>query len=298
MLWPQVPEGSNSYIIESNPILLSCVTEELLPVLENIRQTLPGAPYRPFRVSIPATLDIRAGNTVQITDKNGVSFLSLVMSKEQVGQKDTLECTGSPRRDSAAAQHEMTEQEKTLQMQTSAQQYTNDLDRRLDQTGVFDRLTNSGSCQGLFMQDGQLYINASYIKSGIIDAELVQVINLISDKVVSKDQYGGKLEVLGGVLRLYQDDKTLIDMTTEYEGYPLLRMTMLSNGEIATRLEMGAEGIRVVDLTGFVPSVKFAVALDANGEPAITCKDALGQVVEKKLSWKDNTDGTFTLIGK
>lgn len=42
------------------------------------------------------------------------------------------------------------------------------LDGELDQTGVFNRLTNNGALPGLFMANGQLYINASYIYSGML----------------------------------------------------------------------------------------------------------------------------------
>ena len=51
---------------------------------------------------------------------------------------------------------------------TSGNQSTNDLDTALNQQGVFNRLTNNGALEGLYMEDGRLYINASYIKAGII----------------------------------------------------------------------------------------------------------------------------------
>lgn len=294
MLWPQVPEGANSYVIESNPILLSCVTEDLLPVLENIRQTLPVAPYRPFRVSIPATMDIHAGNSVQITDKNGVTFTSLVMSKEQVGQKDTLECTGNPRRDSATAQHEMTEQEKVLQMHTSAQQYTNDLDKQLDQTGVFDRLTNGGSCQGLFMQDGQLYINASYIKSGIIDAELVEVINLVAERLNSQSG-DAALEVSGAVLQMRNKGNKTFSVQNEFEGNPIMYMNaydesgLRGKGEYtACRVGLGGTGI----------ARKLELGVDvATNKPYLILGDT-EEDVPRYLEWKKNSDETYTLIGR
>lgn len=51
--------------------------------------------------------------------------------------------------------------------------YTDDsavttLDNSLDQSGVFNRLTNNGALQGIYMDGGQLYINATYIKSGTL----------------------------------------------------------------------------------------------------------------------------------
>jgi len=164
---------------------------------------------------------------------------------------------------------------------------------------VFNLLTENGALQGIYKgDDGQIYINASYLKSGNIDAAIVKVINLIAETVVSKDTTGGSMEILGGIFRLHQDKNILIEATTEYEGYPVFRMTRLEDSNLATRLEMGADGIQVVDLTGYVPTVKFAFDLDEDGDPAITCKDTSGNIVTKKIAWKTNSDGTFTLIGE
>ena len=44
----------------------------------------------------------------------------------------------------------------------------NELDSSLTMQNVFNRLTNNGQIQGLFMKDGQLYINAAYILTGIL----------------------------------------------------------------------------------------------------------------------------------
>jgi len=174
-VWPEVHADSNSYIIEWNPILLARVTDDLLPVLDTIKAQMPVEGYRPCKVSIPQTPDIHAGNTVQITDKNGVTFTTYVMTKTQAGQKDTLECVGSPRRPNTTSGSGKTEQEKTLESKNyadnAAEAAKNDLDKQLDQANIFDRLTNGGTCQGLFMLDGQLYINASYIKTGSIISE-------------------------------------------------------------------------------------------------------------------------------
>jgi len=50
---------------------------------------------------------------------------------------------------------------------------TNNLDASLNQTGVFNRLTNNGLVQGIYLENNQLYINGTYIKSGTIDAGLI-----------------------------------------------------------------------------------------------------------------------------
>lgn len=55
------------------------------------------------------------------------------------------------------------------------------LDNNLDQQGVFNRLTNNGQTQGIYLNNGLLYINASYIKTGIIDGDTVvaRLINIV-----------------------------------------------------------------------------------------------------------------------
>lgn len=49
----------------------------------------------------------------------------------------------------------------------------------LDQKKVFNLLTDNGRIKGLFTQDGQLFVNANYIKGGTIDASNVGIYNLM-----------------------------------------------------------------------------------------------------------------------
>jgi phage minor structural protein len=51
---------------------------------------------------------------------------------------------------------------------TSGNQSTDDLDDSLTQQEVFNRLTNNGQTQGIYLSNNRLYINASYIATGII----------------------------------------------------------------------------------------------------------------------------------
>ena len=47
------------------------------------------------------------------------------------------------------------------------------LDDSLTQREIFDRLTDNGAAQGLVLYDGQLYINASYVNTGMLNVERV-----------------------------------------------------------------------------------------------------------------------------
>lgn len=177
-LWPEAAEGANSYIITGNPILTSAVTEDLLPYLQVIKQELQGVTYTPCKVSIPANLNIRAGNTVQITDKNGVTITAYVMTKTQKGQRDTLECTGSPRRDSASSVNNKTDAQKTAELQNYASGAAKSAVNTQTQKEIFDKLTNGGEEQGIYLKDGKLYLNGTYMEIGTIKSSLIDTENL------------------------------------------------------------------------------------------------------------------------
>ena len=165
-LYPEAAEGANSYIISSNPVLFATITEDVFPVLENIKQVLVKVAYTPCRVTIPASMDLRAGHTVQITDKNGKTITAYVMTKTQKGQRDTLECTGSPRRDSAAAANNRSAEDLA---QTAAKNAF----AGLTHAQIFNKLTDGGKIQGIYVQDSKWYINAQYAKIINLKAESV-----------------------------------------------------------------------------------------------------------------------------
>ena len=57
---------------------------------------------------------------------------------------------------------------------TNANQSVDNLDESLDAEGTFNRLTDNGRMQGLYMTGGNLYMNASYIQSGTLNASLLK----------------------------------------------------------------------------------------------------------------------------
>lgn len=102
VVWPDEIGEKNTYIISGNYLLTTTDSGALLPLAQTLYAQLKDVTFTPCKVTIPAGMDIHAGHTVQITDRNGKTFTSYVMTKTQAGQRDTLECTGSPRRDSTS----------------------------------------------------------------------------------------------------------------------------------------------------------------------------------------------------
>ena len=62
------------------------------------------------------------------------------------------------------AQHAIEQQDAKSMAQGLLDNYDDDL----DQLKIFNRLTNNGTEQGIYMQDNKLYMNASYLAAGII----------------------------------------------------------------------------------------------------------------------------------
>lgn len=107
-VYPDTAEDLNTYTVTGNYLLTANVAESLAPVAENLYHQLKDAVYTPCRVEIPADLRIRAGHILSVTDANGRSVSMYVMTRTQKGQRDILECTGSPSRGSSAAVNNQT----------------------------------------------------------------------------------------------------------------------------------------------------------------------------------------------
>lgn len=56
--------------------------------------------------------------------------------------------------------------------ESAASSAVGDLDEELTQREIFNRLTNNGQTQGIYLSKGLLYVNAKYIKTGIISDAL------------------------------------------------------------------------------------------------------------------------------
>lgn len=79
---------------------------------------------------------------------------------------------------------------------TSGNQSTDNLDNSLTQREVFNRLTNNGQTQGVYLSNSELYINASYIATGTIsDATGKNYWNLSSGYLRTTSGYIGGLTI-------------------------------------------------------------------------------------------------------
>lgn len=100
--------GSNTYIIDGNLLLTTGSDTALRPIAQAIYNAIHTIRYTPCKVAVMASLGVRVGDIVPITDANGSTITTYIMTRTATGQRDTLESTGSARRDSVTAAHSNT----------------------------------------------------------------------------------------------------------------------------------------------------------------------------------------------
>lgn len=81
------------------------------------------------------------------------------------------------------------------------------LDSSLSPEEIFNRLTDNGTSQAIYRQDGNIYINASFIKSGFISSDLIKagVIRSTDYAVIEIDEIYPEATLYPAV-RLYPND--------------------------------------------------------------------------------------------
>lgn len=197
----------------------------------------------------------------------------------------------------------------------------------LDQETVFNLLTNNGQSKGIFKgDDGEIYINASYLASGIISSSDGKIqINLqggtepVFNTGISTNGLKVRGDSVGAATVFTLDAKTInvngIDLDTfrflvqDTDGNLLIAMNELFDkglqpvgaqfrlcNDARTRMidikAMGdASAIVLEDNTTETEAGRFGMGSDGASLLNVTI------INDKTVSWKDNGDGTFTLIG-
>lgn len=86
----------------------------------------------------------------------------------------------------------------------------------LTQEQIFNILTNNGQTQGIYLQDGKVYINGSYIKAGTITASMLKITDLyaIGAKLGGWTVNSTYLQSSKGEIKLYASGKIQIGHAT------------------------------------------------------------------------------------
>lgn len=209
---------------------------------------------------------------------------------------------------------------------TAAEVYANNgittYDTYLNQTKVFQKLTNNGAAQGIYMSGGQLYINANYIKTGTIDASLINVTNInasniktgiledasgntkwnlstgaLSSKKFSIDSTYFGLSEAGAITSIGTDGKKIVVDKGTITGYK-------SNNELSAKLEIGdgyfniANGVLAIQgVVGVSGSTSFVKGLSYTEESLGTLNPVTMYTLGGAINQCNVSGGSVSLSG-
>lgn len=137
-------------------------------ILPNIRTYINNFFYRPFSASVINAPYLWPMDDIQVADKTGY-WRRGILTNVNFGINSTTELKSkgeTAQTNSATAPSGVTKEQGFLIEQ--AYEVATNLDKSLDQEGIFNRLTNNGEAQGVYIIDGQVYVNMSYARSGTL----------------------------------------------------------------------------------------------------------------------------------
>ena len=103
--WPANSSGE-MYVVLGNPLLSTFSTEDLEPFVETLSNHLLNVSYSPAEAQIyseSATLPCAPGDVIQVQDRNGRAYTTLVFNLKRVGGLVTVRSTGNRSRASPTA---------------------------------------------------------------------------------------------------------------------------------------------------------------------------------------------------
>lgn len=200
-----------------------------------------------------------------------------------------------------AAQHAIEQQD--------ASDYANgilsDYDEQLTQKEIFNRLTSNGATQGIFLENGKVYINATYMSAGIIaDAKGRNSWNLKTGELVTNYMSANNITAKGTFRCGYDSYYTLLNNMGQMSGFRKKSgapsasqvgyidfsssMKDLSDNKVLYGLQMQAEG----SLRISVPKI----SVSNSASTSVTTTNAItSNVTMKYISQiQDNGNGSIT----
>ncbi len=154
--------GNSDYAIDmTGNYLIESGAAQIIP---NINNVINGFSYRPFFAKTINAPYLWPMDVISFSDKNGNSY-DCIITNVNFGLNSTTSIQG---KGETTQINEGLKQNDRAYLIEKAAENVKELDASLDQTAIFNRLTNNGQAQGVYMIDGQLYINMSYARAGTL----------------------------------------------------------------------------------------------------------------------------------
>ncbi len=158
-------------------------------VANEVWSNVQGLKVRPFQASLFGDPSIEAGDTIILRDIRTDSYYISIITNltfnlggdmrvscdAKTPEENALEYA-NPQDSAVWVSVKYTDQVVDEAMEEVDGQIDSKIttyDTSLNQTKVFNKLTNNGAMQGLYMDNGNMYVNASYIKTGTLTADRI-----------------------------------------------------------------------------------------------------------------------------
>ena len=192
-----------------------------------------------------AKLELRIQNVLGTTTAEELSDAMQLYEIAYSDYSDTIKTYNSAAR-----------QAKSIIEQAQAQDKVDELDDSLTQREVFNRLTNNGATQGIYLSGGLLYINATYIETGTISDRLGRnTWNLSTGKLTTNYMTANNINASGtfecgsasNLIRLASGEITGYEDGTQIGTIDFsAHMRNVSTGKLTTGLQLtGNQHIRI-----------------------------------------------------
>lgn len=169
----EIVEGTDDYAIDlTGNALAGPLISTVLPA---INTALNGFTYRPFSAAVINAPYLWPMDTVVFTDKNGISH-NTVLTNVAFGLNGAtaLESRGMTYAMNAKKQPKGVTKEQAQIITQAMQAVETDIDESLTQQEIFNRLTDGGQNQGIYLSNGKVYVDATYILTGYLEATRIK----------------------------------------------------------------------------------------------------------------------------
>lgn len=161
--------GTDDYAIDLTGNYLAA--PGIAAILPTLNTALNGFTYRPFTATVTRAPYLWPMDAITFTEKDGTSHASVLTNVNfSLNGVTALESHGeTAEANSGTAPSGVTPMQGFL-IEKAKQAAVDEVDESLTQEEVFNRLTDNGAAQGLYIDPvtGQIYVNASYIRSGTL----------------------------------------------------------------------------------------------------------------------------------
>ena len=161
--------GTDDYAIDLTGNYLAATG--VAAILPTLNTALNGFTYRPFTATVVKAPYLWPMDAITFTDKDGVDHTTVLTNVNfSLNGVTAIESHGeTAETNSGTAPSGVTPLQGFL-IEKAKQAAIDDVDESLTQEEIFNRLTDNGTAQGLYFDPntGQIYVNASYIRSGTL----------------------------------------------------------------------------------------------------------------------------------